>query len=306
MFNGRKCDTLVSSAPPATTSPASPGKTPTRAPAPPPTMNRSFRTIAYLALIGAAAAATSEAQQLPNPVEVSLKGAFVNGVAESSNSILISDNDLTNGYKTGIDTYDAPAALTAGGPEGSAAFQWGEAATSSAYPHASALWFQPAALGPMVPEEYFEVGYLFYRNGTIKNNTGASSVDLQLEMTFIAPEGVDPMNLTFQSSLINTVNTSDPYSSADIVTLDDAFAPIEFTDVYGNTYFFELSFQVDADTMDGTLSTPDQFRVFEGGQGGAVLLGRFTTNPFGLTGVPEPSTFVLTLGGLLLALRRRR
>ncbi|MCP5534145.1 MAG: PEP-CTERM sorting domain-containing protein [Akkermansiaceae bacterium] len=275
-------------------------------------MNRSFRTIAYLALIGAVAAATSEAQQLPNPVEVSLKGAFVNGVAESSNSILISDNDLTNGYVAGFDLHDAPVTLATAGPEGSAAFQWGEAATSSAYPHASALWFEPAAIGPMNPEQYFEVGFLYYRNGTISGNpksnvsTGASSVDLQLEMTFTAPAGVDPMNLTFQSSLINTVNNSDPYASADIVTLDDAFAPIEFTDAYGNLYFFELSFQVDEDTMDGTLSTQDQFRVFEGGQGGAVLLGRFTTNPFGLTGVPEPSTFLLTFGGALLALRRRR
>ena len=57
MFSGRKCDTLgLVSAPPGHDIPRSPKQTPTGHPRPPPAMNRSFRTIAYLALIGAVAA----------------------------------------------------------------------------------------------------------------------------------------------------------------------------------------------------------------------------------------------------------
>lgn len=262
--------------------------------------------LACAALAAAVSAPPAEAQQLPNYVEMSLSGSFVSGVAESSSSILLYDNDLTDGYNAGFDLHNAPQGLATSGPAGSAAFQWGKPSTYSSYPHPSALWFTPLALGPLAAEQYFEVGYLYYRNGTIQSNTGASAVSLELTMNFSAPTGVDPMALTFQSSLINTVNSSDPIASADIVTLNNSYKSIGFTDAYGHEYFFELSFQVDNDTLDGTLSTPDQFRVFEGAQGRAVLLGRLTTNPFELTGVPEPSSLVLAAGGVLLALRRRR
>ena len=76
---------------------------------------------------------------------------------------------------------------------------------------------------------------------------------------------------------------------------------MNFTDAAGNTYYLELSFRVDQDTLDGTLSTPDQFKVFEGGQGRAELLGRFTTQL-----IPEPSSALLSLFGLVAALRRKR
>ena len=71
----------------------------------------------------------------------------------------------------------------------------------------------------------------------------------------------------------------------------------------------EVTFQVDQDTIDGTLSSQDEFRVFEGGQGSATLLGRFTTSPIGFTGqlaVPEPSTALLGALGMFFLLRRRR
>lgn len=264
------------------------------------------RVLACVALVVTWLTNSSNAQQLPGSVQMTMSGAFINGEAESNHSVLFYDNDLTDGYGSGFDLHDAPELLATGGPAGSAAFQWGEIPNRSDYSHTSALWFAPLAIGPIGAEESFAIGNLFYRNGTIVQNTGASSVDLALTMSFAAPDGIDPMALTFHSSLINTTNNSNPYSSADIVTLDNSYAPLGFTDASGNAYFFELSFQVDSDTMDGTLSTVDQFHVFEGGQGGAVLLGRITTNPFGLTGVPEPSSLVLALGGALLGLRRRR
>jgi hypothetical protein len=67
---------------------------------------------------------------------------------------------------------------------------------------------------------------------------------------------------------------------------------------------------VDQDTLDGTLSTQNQFKVFEGYQGSATLVGRFTVDPIGPLGtnspVPEPSAALISMLGALLAFRRRR
>jgi hypothetical protein len=249
------------------------------------------------------------AQTLPGSLGFTIEGSFVNGTAEGSRSILIADNDLTDGYVDGFDVTDAPAALASGGPEGSAAFQWGQASGSSDYPHASALWFQPLTAQNLAPEQTFELGYLFYRNGTIKGNTGATWVDLALCLSFSQPLGQDPASVVFGSQLINTTNTSDPVGSADIVSLRDQSAPLDFTDASGNRYFMELTFQVDEDTLDGTLSTQDEFRVFEGSRGRAVLLGRFTTSPIdgtGIPSIPEPSAAAIGALGVFFLLRRKR
>ncbi|MDP3851622.1 MAG: choice-of-anchor K domain-containing protein [Luteolibacter sp.] len=258
--------------------------------------------VSLLAICGSMVAAPQAgAQTLPGSLGFSISGSFVNGTAQSSNSILITDNDLSNGYHSEFDTTDAPDALSTSGPAGSAAFQWGEAATWEAYPHSSALWFQPLDLGVIAPEESFELGHLFYRNGTIKSGTGATWVDIALTLSFSQPLGLDPLSVVFGTELINTLNSSDPIASADIVSLRELAAPVNFTDAAGNRYFLELTFQVDRETIDGTLSTQDEFRVFEGSQGSATLMGRFTTDP-----IPEPSSMLLGLAGALLFLRRRR
>ena len=129
-------------------------------------------------------------------------------------------------------------------------------------------------------------------------------MDLALNLSFQQPLGLDPVSVVFGSELINTVNTSNASDSADIVSLADRAAPLDFTDAAGNRYFLELSFAIDQDTLDGTLSTEDQFRVFEGGQGRATLVGRFTTTPF--QPIPEPSSALIGLLGTLLLLRRKR
>lgn len=249
------------------------------------------------------------AQTLPGPLAFSIEGSFVNGNAEGRKSILIADNDLTDGYAAGFDPTDAPDDLANSGPAGAAAFQWGVAATNSDYPHTSALWFQPLSVENVVPERTFELGYLHYRNGTIKNNTGATWVDLALTLSSTPALGLDPLNVVFGSKLTNTTNNSDPVASADIVSLCDTAAPLDFTDACGNRYFLELTFQVDRDTLDGTLSTQDEFRVFEGSSGRAAMLGRFTVSPIDGTGIPvipEPSAAALGGLGALLLLRRRR
>ena len=100
-------------------------------------------------------------------------------------------------------------------------------------------------------------------------------------------------------------NSSDPVASADIVSLRNWASPLDYVDSNGNRYYLELTFKVDQNTLDGTLSTQEQFRVFEGGQGRAELLGRFTTTP-GPLAIPEPSTALLGLLGALALLRRKR
>ena len=256
-------------------------------------------------LVVAALTPVAIAQNLPGSLGFTIEGSFINGTAESSNSILITDNDLTNGYAAGFDLKDAPTGLNPNGPQGSAAFQWGEASWNSSYAHSSALWFQPLAIGNVAPEQSFDLGYLFYRNGTIKSNTGASWVDLALTLSFSQPLGQDPISVVFGSELVNTVNGPDPVASADIVSLRNLAAPIDFTDASGNQYFLELTFKVDQDTMDGTLSTQDQFRVFEGSEGSATLVGRFTTSPI-TQAIPEPSAAAIGALGMLFLLRRRR
>ena len=85
----------------------------------------------------------THAQNLPGSLGITIEGSFVNGTAESSSSMLLTDNNLSNGYSSGFDLTDAPDTMKTSGPQGSAAFQWGVASTHSNYAHSSALWFQP-------------------------------------------------------------------------------------------------------------------------------------------------------------------
>lgn len=263
--------------------------------------------LGFLAILGTIFAIFGlqvRAQNLPGSLSFTVSGSFENAISESSNSLLISDNNLTDGYAVGMDQYDAPASLNPYGSAGSAAFQWGVASTTSNYAHSSALWFEPISGNNITPNQYFNLGYLYYRNGTIKNKTGATSVDIALNLTFSNPSDMPAVNANFTSDLINTVNNSDEVSSADIVSLRTWASELNYIDSKGNRYYLELTFKVDQTTIDGTLSTPNQFRVFEGGQGRAELQGRFTTTP--TLQVPEPSTAILGLLGSLALLRRKR
>ena len=247
----------------------------------------------------------ADGQNLPGSLSFTVSGSFENAASESSNSMLISDNNLTNGYTAGMDLTDAPASLATSGPTGSAAFQWGTASTNSSYAHSSALWFEPITGTNIAPNEYFNVGYLYYRNGTIKTNTGATSVDIHLNLGFSNPSDMPDVDTSFTSDLLNSKNTSDSIASADIVSLRNWASPLDYVDSNGNHYYLELTFKVDQNTIDGTLSSPDQFRVFEGGQGRAELLGRFTTSP-STQQIPEPSVALLGLLASFGLLRRKR
>jgi hypothetical protein len=265
-------------------------------------MNTPLIKLCFIGSCLALLSAVAKSQNLPGSLTFTVEGSFVNGTAQGPNSILLADNDLTNGYDSNFDLKDAPASLKTSGPAGSAAFQWGDAADWTNYPHTSALWFEPVAVNAVAPGEFFDIGYLYYRNGTIASGTGASYVELALVMNFSDPIGMDPITATFGKNLINTVNSDDPISSADIVSLYENAMPINFVDDEGRGYSLELSFRVDQSTLDGTLSSPTEFRVFEGMQGRAELVGRFvSTEP-----IPEPSTALLAVIGSLVLFRRRR
>jgi len=264
-------------------------------------LKKPLRFLTLLASLLSIFAVETNAQNLPGSLSFTVSGSFENGVGQGNNTILIADNNLTNGYAAGMDLKDAPTSLNPNGPAGAAAFQWGAAARGSSYDHASALWFAPLPAVNVAANQYFNLGNLYYRNGTIQSGTGASSVNLALNLNFSNPSGLPAAVASFTSDLINTPNTSDPVASADIVSIRNSGAPLNFTDTSGNKYFLELSFKVDQATLDGTLSTQNEFRVFEGGQGRAELLGRFTTAP-----IPEPSSALLAVLGMVAVLRRKR
>lgn len=156
------------------------------------------------------------------------------------------------------------------------------------------------------PEKSFNIATLYYRNGTINSGTGTSSVVLRMILNFSEPMGLPQIKVGFTADLINTLNGDDPVASADVVSLRNMSDALHFTDESGNKYYLELSFQVDQDTIDGTLTSAKEFRVFEGGWHclPASLLGRFTTSP--INPVPEPATALLSLAGMVLLLRRKR
>jgi hypothetical protein len=49
---------------------------------------------------------------------ISIAGSFRNGTPECDQSLLLAENDLTNGYRSGFDLTDAPDSLKPTGPEG--------------------------------------------------------------------------------------------------------------------------------------------------------------------------------------------
>jgi hypothetical protein len=141
----------------------------------------------------------SNAQALPGNLSFSVSGAFENAVGQGTQSLLIIDNDLTDGHRPEMTLQDSPAALTPNGPAGSAAFQWGLAADWTSYPYSSSLWFQPLDVANVSANQTFNLGFLHYRNGTIQSQTGASSVDLALQLSFSNSSSLSPITTTIPS-----------------------------------------------------------------------------------------------------------
>jgi hypothetical protein len=201
------------------------------------------------------------------------------------------------GTSTGIfanpfgDPATNPDSTTTGA--GTSFFTWGVGAPPSSLGFAGGLFSTP-------PETTFKVGTLTYFNGGINSGTGADSVDLDLELSFTDPTGLDK-TFSYTLGLINTPNLGvSPEDDADIVTL-----PVVPTTTFvadGNTYTLALSF---ANFSASSFGGSNQFQVFEQATATVDIVGKITTN---LNGVPDNGSTLALAGGALLALAglRRR
>ena len=260
-------------------------------------MTHALKTIILTAVFGIGSFAHGQAIDSGTLLNGSVSSSFTNPISEppgNSSFVYSIDNNLLNGVPAVL----SPIPFTA--VAGASAFSWGTAAGRN--DDTSALWFRPGSFSNVALEAPFEIGRLYYRNGTINSGTGASQVDLSLLLNFSSPLLTNPTQ-TISSTLmmINTLNTSDPIASADIVKLGSPASLLTFTDPDNRNYFLELSFQVDQNATDGSLSDFDKFRVFEGETGQAVMMGRVTVAP-----IPEPGgALLIAAAGMALLLRRR-
>lgn len=260
-------------------------------------MNTALKLITLTVIFGIGSVAHGQAIGSGTLLNGSISSIFTDPISESpgNNSFVYSiDNNLLNGVPAVLN----PIPFTA--VAGASAFSWGTAVSHD--DDTSALWFHPGNFSDLALETSFEIGRLYYRNGTIASGTGASQVDLSLLLTFSSPLLINPtqaINSTLM--MINTLNSSNSTTSADIVKLGSPTNPLNFTDAENRNYFLELTFQVDQNATDGSLSDFDKFRVFEGETGQAVMVGRVTVAP-----VPEPGgALLIAAAGMVLLLRRR-
>jgi len=144
----------------------------------------------------------------------------------------------------------------------------------------------------------FVFGTLNYFNGNIDGGTGATSVDLNVGLNFTSPF-TNTENFTFNLGLINTQNSTDPNSSADIVNFDNT-VPSNFFSSGGIDFTLEF---IGFGTLTGSgFTIKDSFRVLETESATVDLVGRITSTP-----TPVPGAVWLFSSGLiaLVAIRRR-
>ena len=239
-------------------------------------------------------AALSHAQTLPTTNTFSVQGSFKNVSGESAASVFIIDDQLDDGYAPGTDLFGAPTALLPTADRGNAFFQWGT--PESAGEHSSALWFQRNFSTNVRVERPFDLGFLYFRNGSITDGTGITEFDLGFSLIrpgISLPNNLNPTVVSYGASLIDTPGAGSP----DQLVLQENFYETPFVDADGKVYFLKIGFTNPGDGASTPTST--SFSVPEGNVGRVHVTGTLTT-------VPEPSAAVLGALGALALLRRRR
>jgi len=225
----------------------------------------------------------------------SVSSSFSNPISEppgDSSFVYSIDNNLPNGVPALLNPI--PFTAVAGAP----AFSWGVVAGRS--DDTSALWSRSGGFSNVTLAAPFELGRLYYRNGTINSGTGASQVDLSLLLIFSSPLLTNPtQTICSNRMMINTLDTSDSIASAEILMLGSPASLLTFTDHDDRNCLLELSFQDDQNATDGSLSDFDKFRAFEGEIGQAVMIGGVTLAP-----IPEPSGALLIVAAGMALLHR--
>jgi hypothetical protein len=146
-------------------------------------------------------------------------------------------------------------------------FQWGV----GYYSPQSALYFSGTNFTGVSTDQYFDLGDLYYFNGTAWAGTQAYSVDLRTSLAFTAPSGIT-QDFDFNFGLINTLNTADPWASADSILLSANFPTTSFA-VEGIDYTLTVGF---GSATGSGYSEINEFYVLEDGSASAKLVGKIT------------------------------
>ncbi len=180
--------------------------------------------------------------------------------------------------------------------EGTNQFTWGTPSGTDA--HSSSLGYIGGTFD-VNENDSFVFGTLNYSNGTISDGTGANSIDLSVGLNFITPLEIVE-DFTFNLGLINTSNTSDANSSADIVNFDNS-VPTNLFNYEGTD--FTLEFLGFGTLNGGGFTVEDSFRVLENDSATVDLVGRITSTPdtsvLPPSAVPVPAAVWLFGSGIL-------
>jgi hypothetical protein len=177
--------------------------------------------------------------------------------------------------------FAAPAGGVTSGV-GSNFFTWGVG-----QPDVSSLRFDGTSFSVTTPTGYvlgpvaqagrptFSIGTLTYHNGTIASGTGSSGVRLDTTVRLTAPVAAGPTTFPAQLALINTPNSADPVSSADIVNLPGTLPPVVVTTAGGLPISVEpVAF---GNPSTGGFTRVSNFFVLEGASASAQLFARIAS-----------------------------
>lgn len=177
-------------------------------------------------------------------------------------------------------------------------FTWGTATGVNGHDRASSFGYA-GELFNVDENDAFVLGSLTYFNGTIKSSTGAKTVDLDVSLDFSAPAGISGQ-FTFDLELINTNNSGDAISSADIVNIDNN-AIYNYFSYGGIDYTLEF---LGFGTLTGEgFSVNKSFSVIENESAQIDLIGRITSSP---TAVPVPAAVWLFGSGIIGLIRIKK
>lgn len=124
------------------------------------------------------------------------------------------------------------------------------------------LSYQGGDIFDVVLGERFQIGTLEYFNGKYLADTGASAVDLNLDLTLDINGTVYNPNFDFTFDLVNTVNIEDPnnpWPDADYVSINN---PIASSTVIIDDYEYAFSLEFGEASNNG-FALFDQFHVLE-------------------------------------------
>jgi hypothetical protein len=135
--------------------------------------------------------------------------------------------------------------------------------------HQNMLRFTGNSFTDVSPGERFLLGSIDYFNGSIWSGTEANAVQLLVDLAF--NDGATSNVLNFSIDLINSINTSDVWESADTIQLQNLYSE-STTDIQGRTYSLKLDFGNEGEDGFGWTEI-DQFHVQEGQTASGNLYG---------------------------------